>query len=616
MSTDEAAVVKELLMAYQSAEPQNKETEESSPVTQVDESTQTTPGVVDETDLQTRSAVVVTRVSSGLTQKIASLSGIENFTNLETLDFSGHGISEVDLSENTKLTSLNCSNNQLAALDLSQQPALTTLNCSGNKLSGSLDVSANTQLVTLDCSTNEITALDLSANTALETLNCSTNKLSGDLNVTACPKVSEINCTGNEELSQLVLPDNQETPAEVTVDETTSVVTGESLGPVIFEDENLAAYVLEKYDADDDGQISPEEALSVTKIDMYGSTSISEISSLKGIERFISLDTLRIVYPVKQAVIDLTPLTKLQVLTLNVVLENADDPAQIDLSANTALQNLSLAGNFPDLDLSHNTDLAALSLTNSSKVSELDLRTLTVLKSIIIHSKAPEKLYLSSATEKVDWMINENVVDLSQFSQVKEMSFRMCPNLVSPDFSQCSALQSLRVSSCAKVESLDLSACTALESVTISSCDALQTITLPKGSQAQVSADKEVTILGRGGVEIQEADLKAYLLGLCYSNGDGEISEEEALTVKEIQYYVPLSEPNTPPYSLKGLEYFTNTEVLDLMPKVGNPYIADLDLSKMLRLKKLSLSGFYNISPAADIRRTLPAPRRLFLHIV
>ena len=599
LSSDEASAVKQLLMAYQTSEPQSQEVTtkviESEDVT-VESKTETSDIDTPQTRTETE-----TRATNGITKKISSLSGIEHFKNLEVLDFSGHGISEVDLSKNTKLTSLNCSNNQLASLDLSQQTALTTLNCSNNKLTGALDFSANAQLTNLNCSTNEITALDLSANTALEKLDCSSNKLAGDLDITTCPQVNEVNCSGNEELAQVILPDNQETPANVTADETTSVITGESLLPVTFEDKNFEAYILERYDADANGQISPEEALTVTTINMYGSSSImtSGISSLKGIERFPNLDTLTILYTVKQAVTDLTFCPKLRYLSLMIYLDDPFDPVEIDLSANTALEKMTLAGCFPNLDLSHNTALTTATIGNSAKIKEFDLRNLTALKTLMIDSRAPETLYVSPSTERVDFIrIPDENLNLSQLSNVKNLTIRDCSKIVSPDFSQCKALQTLKVLRCAKMESLDLSPCPALETVNITSCSALQTVTLAKGSQAQVYADKEITIIGRGGIAFEYPEFKTYLLGLCDNNGDGEISEEEALTVKEIEYQVPYpTEPQAtiPSYSFKGLEYFTNLEKLTITCNYNGgeyaPIVTNLNLAPLTQLSNLTFGN-------------------------
>ena len=53
------------------------------------------------------------------TGKIGSLKGIEHFTALESLSFSGHNVTEVDLSHNKALKTLDCSGNPLTSLDVS-----------------------------------------------------------------------------------------------------------------------------------------------------------------------------------------------------------------------------------------------------------------------------------------------------------------------------------------------------------------------------------------------------------------------------------------------------------------------------------------------------------------
>lgn len=82
------------------------------------------------------------------TGKIGSLKGIENFTALESLSFSGHNVTEVDLSHNKALKTLDCSGNPLTSLDVSGNTALESLTCGGTKMT-SLDVSGNTSITTL-----------------------------------------------------------------------------------------------------------------------------------------------------------------------------------------------------------------------------------------------------------------------------------------------------------------------------------------------------------------------------------------------------------------------------------------------------------------------------------
>lgn len=86
---------------------------------------------------------------------ISDLTGIQDFTSLQTLNCMLNSLTTLDLNSNTNLINLNCSNNQLTSL--------TTSNF--------------TSLVSLVCNINAITSLHLVNNTALETVICDYNQL-------------------------------------------------------------------------------------------------------------------------------------------------------------------------------------------------------------------------------------------------------------------------------------------------------------------------------------------------------------------------------------------------------------------------------------------------------
>lgn len=107
---------------------------------------------------------------------IQDLTGIEYFTNLETLDCSQNQLMALDVTKNEKLVDLECTGNALTALTLTENSELEYLDCEGNKLS-SLNVSGNKKLLYLICGNNVITTLDLQYNLKLERLSCSLNRL-------------------------------------------------------------------------------------------------------------------------------------------------------------------------------------------------------------------------------------------------------------------------------------------------------------------------------------------------------------------------------------------------------------------------------------------------------
>lgn len=181
--------------------------------------------------------------------KMSSLKGVEYLTSLEKLSFSGHTLTDIDLSKNTALKELSCSNNGLTELDLSKNTALTYLECNKNELT-SLDLSKNasleklkceqngmtslnikgcsnlqsidvkkneltsievkdfSKLTSIDVSENKLTTLDAGGCTALTTLYCNDNELT-DLNIGESKALQLVNCSSNK-LTELSVSDKPE----------------------------------------------------------------------------------------------------------------------------------------------------------------------------------------------------------------------------------------------------------------------------------------------------------------------------------------------------------------------------------------------------------------------
>lgn len=105
-------------------------------------------------------------------------------TALMQLDASSCALTTLDLTGCTALKSVACSYNALTTLDVPAAESLNTLECSANRLT-KLDVSGHKALKVLTCSLNSLTALDLSGCTALESLDCSDNALAA-LDLSGC----------------------------------------------------------------------------------------------------------------------------------------------------------------------------------------------------------------------------------------------------------------------------------------------------------------------------------------------------------------------------------------------------------------------------------------------
>lgn len=92
---------------------------------------------------------------------INDLTGIEEFSALESLFCNNNNLSVLDVSHNTALTFLACYNNNLSSLDLSTNTALTFLSCTNNDLS-SLNVrNGNNSNITPSINFNALNNPDL-----------------------------------------------------------------------------------------------------------------------------------------------------------------------------------------------------------------------------------------------------------------------------------------------------------------------------------------------------------------------------------------------------------------------------------------------------------------------
>lgn len=132
---------------------------------------------------------------------------VSGLTNLEALYCDNTGLTSLDVSGLENLTQLWCSRNSLETLKFGENDKLTELRCFECNLS-SLDVSSFTALETLDCSFNQnLTSLTLGNLAALTDLSCYNCQLS-KLDVSGLTNLSDLNCEENK-LSELDLKKNE-----------------------------------------------------------------------------------------------------------------------------------------------------------------------------------------------------------------------------------------------------------------------------------------------------------------------------------------------------------------------------------------------------------------------
>ncbi len=107
-------------------------------------------------------------------KEISDMTGIENFTNLDSLDCSRNDLTFLNVSKNTSLEYLDCHYNKLSSLDVSAITSLDYLHCGSNELTN-LDISNNPNLGYLYCGHNQLTNLDVTSCTNLDYFVCWNN---------------------------------------------------------------------------------------------------------------------------------------------------------------------------------------------------------------------------------------------------------------------------------------------------------------------------------------------------------------------------------------------------------------------------------------------------------
>ncbi|CAL2080476.1 T9SS type A sorting domain-containing protein [Tenacibaculum sp. 190524A05c] len=142
------------------------------------------------------SVVTSLNISSSM---IADITGIEDFTALEVLDFSNNGVGNFDLSNNIALKELYCATNGMSSINVAANVNLEVLNCTDNS-NTTIDVSTNVKLKELNISANGTTSLNLGSVSTLEIINASNNNLT-TLNLTNLSNLTDLNCDTNYNLN-------------------------------------------------------------------------------------------------------------------------------------------------------------------------------------------------------------------------------------------------------------------------------------------------------------------------------------------------------------------------------------------------------------------------------
>ena len=396
---------------------------------------------------------------------------------------------------------------------------------------------------------------------------------------------------------------------------------------VPFEDANFKAYCVENFDKDGDGEISMEEAETITIIDVDGGV----MKSLKGIEYFTKLEyldcSLRHSYGSSnndgkmhwydsngnEVFGQLTSLDVSKNTALTFLRCSGNQLTSLDVSKNTALTYLWCYENqLTNLDVSNNTALTEL-LCHNNQLTSLDVSKNTALTSLACFENQLTSLDVSGCTALTSLACFENQLTSLDVSKNTALTELNCGwnQLTSLDVSKNTALTRLLCYN-NQLTSLDVSKNIALTdlycqnnqltSLYVSNNTALKylycygnqisTIYVWEGfdpSKLNIEKDDSASFVVKTDyVPFEDANFKAYCVQNFDKDGDGEISMEEA----EIITSIDVCTDNI--YSAAGIEYFPNLVSLKLngsgFRSQSNEYATNG------KLQHLDLSHSYNLS--------------------
>ena len=387
---------------------------------------------------------------------------------------------------------------------------------------------------------------------------------------------------------------------------------------ISFGDDAFKAYCVANFDTSGDGEISEDEAKAVTAIN----ASMLNISSLVGIEYFSNLETLDVSFN-KLTTLDLThsPLlktidvsgNKLQNLNLGGLAEletleaSSNKLGTLDVSESPVMVSLNCSNNeLGTLNLAKNKALKNLQC-NSNHLQQLNLKNNVLLETLYCRRNEISVLDVTKLTKLKEFDCSQNSLTAINVYQNPDLEIFYCASnqLTSLGigantkltFLDChaNAITSLDVSGNALLEELNC-ASNQLIRLDISKNPGLTTITctgnpnLAKlwvkdtGQAAGLTLSKDdftMIAYNNGGINIPDANLKAYLLALFDDDEDGEISILEAENVQSV------NTSGRSISSLEGLELCPNLKYLNF----ANNNVTVADLPNLQKLETVVAYG-------------------------
>ena len=388
---------------------------------------------------------------------------------LVELQCSGNQLTALDLKNNTALVEVYCKKNEIKTIDINKLAALTHLDCSNNGLT-SLDVDTNISLEVLYCYSNALTSLRLGSKPLLTILDCSQNALTA-LNVFGCAHVENLNCSSNvlgnidvstlvnmtilscennniasldvsglaalktlkctsENLKKLWVKDAaQQAALNITKHNNTAIFFNN--GGIYIPDAKLKAYLVNNFDENADGEISPAEADLITSVNCSGKS----IADLTGIEACTNLTYLNCSGN-SLTKLDLHTLTNLQTLVCHgnkladINLDNCSSLTTFNIiDATTNAYGLNSNGK-PQIGIKNYTQAATLKFSMDVIKGRIWVYASPTLTSVDLSDNSCTEIVVNENINMTSVKVPASLVNYYGYScALKQIDFSNCQNL-------------------------------------------------------------------------------------------------------------------------------------------------------------------------------------------
>lgn len=316
-------------------------------------------------------------------------------------------------------------------------------------------------------------SLMFSADGESKTLNVSTN---GTVSVTDCPSWLTVTVSNNTLISVEPDPNTGEENRYATLIVTASTKRNtaeeriqitqlaENTLPddvVAFDDAYFESLMLDGYDRNKDGMLQKDEAALITELDLADPEQV--ITSLKGIEHFVNLESLDCQYAGISEPLDVSGLLKLKYLLCDhnqipelkfancpsitsIICEyNKIEKLDLKVAGCNGLEFLACDGNrLTSLDCSGMQKLQYIACAKNN-ISDLKVDNLPLLKTLACYSNPIKKLPLQEMP-KLDWLkCNETELTELDLKGMSNMMWLDCSGnfLLTLDFSETPLIKEL-----------------------------------------------------------------------------------------------------------------------------------------------------------------------------